>query len=677
MFRHQLRFVVRQAMCLTVFAGLGLLPHNSATAQDAARVADEKPLAADTPSATSAGTAFVAPQGWTLRQSPGLAVIEAPERGSWIAVADVDARDAESAVAAAWSAFRPGVPIRALRSTAPTADKDGWQAQRTFFYETSPSEARAVSARAMRHAGRWTVRITDLATAVAGKREAQVALASNEILPKGYVRETFAGRTAHRLDARRLADMQAFVERSREALGVPGVSIGIVQDGQVVFAGGFGVREAGKPEKVDADTLYLVASNTKSLTTLMLARLVDERRFGWETRVVDVLPRFRLGDDETTRQVRIQHLLCACTGLPRHDLEWLFGPEGATPALTLEILARMQPTSRFGEMYQYSNPIASAAGLVGGHAVYPDLELGAAYDRVMATRVFEPLGMTRTTFDFAQATRGNVALPYAFGVDGRIALVAMAQNAPIRAVRPAGGAWSNVNDMLRYVRMELAGGLLPDGTRYISREALEARRKEQVRTGKDSWYGMGLDVDASSGTPMVFHGGRLRGYRTNMAWFPEHGAGVVVLTNADSGNVLMDAVPRKLLELLFDGEPQAESAVAAAAQSTRDWIAATRKALTFPAAPGDLARLAPRYRNPELGEIRIVRDATGARFDFRTWQAPIASRRNADGTTTFVAASPGWSPEFAEGKSATGEPTLSIRDAQHAYVFTAIAAAAR
>lgn len=402
-----------------------------------------------------------------------------------------------------------------------------------------------------------------------------------------------------------------------------------MQDGKVVYAGGFGVREAGRSAKVDADTLYLVASNTKSLTTLMLARLVDEGRFRWETTVTDVLPQFRLGDASTTQQVRIRHLLCACTGLPRHDLEWIFGPEDATPALTLEILARMQPTSRFGEMYQYSNPIASAAGLVGGHAAYPDLELGAAYDRVMATRVFEPLGMTRTTFDFAEATRGNVAQPHGYGFDrsgfdGRMARVSMAQNAPIRAVRPAGGAWSNVNDMVRYVRMELAGGLLPDGTRYVSREALEARRQEQVRTGKHSWYGMGLDVDTSSGTPMVFHGGRLRGYRTNMAWFPDHDVGVVVLTNGDSGNVLMDVVPRKLLELMFDGEPQAGSAVAATVQSIRDWIAATRKALTVPATTDDLARLASRYRHPVLGDIRIVRDNKGARFDFRSWQAPIA-----------------------------------------------------
>ena len=87
--------------------------------------------------------------------------------------------------------------------------------------------------------------------------------------------ESFAGRQAYKLDAARVKVLTDFVEASRQALGVPGISVGIVQDGKTVFAGGFGVRAVGRPDKVDADTLYLVASNTKPLTTLMLAKLVE------------------------------------------------------------------------------------------------------------------------------------------------------------------------------------------------------------------------------------------------------------------------------------------------------------------------------------------------------------------------------------------------------------------
>ncbi|MBO7942128.1 beta-lactamase family protein, partial [Streptomyces sp. S9] len=116
-------------------------------------------------------------------------------------------------------------------------------------------------------------------------------------------------------------------------LGVPGLSLGIVQGGKVVYAGGFGVREAGKPEPVDADTLYLIASNTKSLTTLMLATLVDEGRLRWDTPVAEVLPDFKLADAQATAQMQIKHLSCACAGLPYRNLDWEFAPPDAPASI--------------------------------------------------------------------------------------------------------------------------------------------------------------------------------------------------------------------------------------------------------------------------------------------------------------------------------------------------------
>ncbi|MFE8598534.1 serine hydrolase domain-containing protein [Archangium violaceum] len=625
-------------------------------------------LDADTPATTRAGHRFIAPAGWSLRVAGTATILESPEGGSWVAFVDTEGVAEDAALAAAWAAFPPGGP-RALRSSTAEPNRDGWRDQRTHTYQTSPDERRTVTARTMRHGERWTVRIADLANTVASKREAQIKLLFEELLPSGYVRETFAGRTAHKLDASRLAVLTGFITRAQRTLEVPGVSIGIVQDGKVVLAAGFGVREHGKPEPVDADTRYLVASNTKSLTTLMLGKLVDEGKLTWETPVATALPAFVLGDAETTRSVQIKHLVCACTGLPRLDVEWLMGPERAPATLTLEILARMRPTSKFGEMYQYSNPIAAAAGLVGGHVAFPALELGAAYDRAMQTRVFGPLGMARTTLDFAIATRGNYARPHAFDHEGKLARVDMAHNLPIRAVRPAGGAWSTVNDLLAYVQMELARGTLRDGRRYISEGVLAARQAEQVRTGKASWYGMGLDVDTSWGTPMVFHGGRMRGYRTNMVWFPEHGVGAVVLTNADSGNVLMDAFPRRLAEVLFDGNPEADDAVAAAAAATRVSLAASRQLLEIPASAQVLAGLAARYRNDVLGEIRVRRTAAGGELELRSVRrAPLAARANPDGTTTIVGLSPGWSPELLVG-TRDGRSTLTLRAGQHEYVF--------
>ena len=248
-----------------------------------------------------------------------------------------------------------------------------------------------------------------MAQAVAEKRSSQLGVVFDKLLPKGYERESFAGKKANKLDAARIAELRQVRRDGEKLLGVPGVSVGLVQDGKVVFAGGFGVRELGKPAKVDGDTKYMVASNTKALTTLMLAKLVDEKKLTWETPATSLLPSFKLGDADTTAKVLVKHLICACTGMPRQDMEWLFEYKGVTPEGALATLGTMQPTSKFGELFQYSNPLAAAAGFIGGHVAFPKLELGAAYDEAMRTRVFAPLGMSPTTFDFARGAPGNAA----------------------------------------------------------------------------------------------------------------------------------------------------------------------------------------------------------------------------------------------------------------------------
>src|SRR5690606_31677210 len=176
----------------------------------------------------------------------------------------------------AWAAYSPEGKRWPVKLSTPAPAKDGWSEIRSYDYQTSPNEKRVVGASAVRANNLWTVVIIDFDMAVAGKRGAQIGLVLGKLLPQGYERESFAGKQAHTLDKPRIAELGKFVETSQKLLGVPGVSVGIVQNGKVVFAGGFGVREAGKPAKVDANTKYIVASNTQALTTLLLANLGDE-----------------------------------------------------------------------------------------------------------------------------------------------------------------------------------------------------------------------------------------------------------------------------------------------------------------------------------------------------------------------------------------------------------------
>jgi CubicO group peptidase (beta-lactamase class C family) len=624
-------------------------------------------MTADTPKTTVDGNGFIAPAEWTVTVRGPATILEAPEGGSRIALVDVAAPDAEAAVKAAWAAYNPQMAWP-LKVTNDSPDKDGWSKQRSFSYQTSPNERRGVQAFAAYANGRWNVAIYDMADAVGEKRGAQVGLIFDRLLPKGYTRETFAGKTAHPLDASRIAALKAFVAAGQKATGIPGVSIGLVQGGKVVYAGGLGVRELGKPTPVDAKTLYMVASNTKAMTTLLLARLVDSGKLTWQTPVTTLLPSFKLGDADTTKQVLVKHLICACTGLPRQDFEWLLEYRNLTPERAIATLGTMQPTSKFGAMFQYSNPLAGAAGFVGGHVLFPDLELGAAYDRAMQEQVFNPLGMSSTTFDYAKALAGNHAAPHSADIDGKPARAVMDVNYSIIPLRPAGAAWSNVDDMLKYVQMELAQGTLPDGTRYIAAGPLLERRAPQVPTGKDSTYGMGLSVDSTYGVPVVHHGGDMIGFHSDMIWLPDHNVGAVVLTNGDPGWLIRSGFRRKLLEVLFDGRAEADADLAARAKTFFEQLAAERKLLTVPADPSRAAALAPRYVNDALGNIAVSHRGTSTTFDFDEWKSDMASRKNPDGTVSFITIAPGLAGfEFVVG--AGPAKTLITRDAQHEYRF--------
>src|SRR6202011_3101845 len=136
---------------------------------------------------------------------------------------------------------------------------------------------------------------------------------------------------------------KAFVETSMQELGIPGASMALIDGGKVVYGGGFGTRELGKSERVDENTLFMAASNTKGMTTLLLSELVDEKKLRWDQPVTEVYPSFKLGDADTTKRVLVKNLICACTGLPRQDLEWIFEFKQATAASSLALLGTMQP----------------------------------------------------------------------------------------------------------------------------------------------------------------------------------------------------------------------------------------------------------------------------------------------------------------------------------------------
>jgi len=636
-----------------------------------ARSAPER-VAADTPRVTPGGATFTAPSGWSIVTDKNLVILEPPEADTHIAIVDSQAADASAAVAAGWAAYKPEAK-RPLKLVTPRPAREGWDERQVFDYETSPNERAVVQVVAMRAGSTWTVFILDGSEPTVEKRGAPIGLIFESLRPKGYQRESFAGRKPQPLDAAHIAQIKAFVETSMQELGIPGASMALIDGGKVVYEGGFGVRKLGKPERVDENTVFMAASNTKGMTTLLLSELVDEKKLKWDEPVTDVYPSFKLGDAETTKKVLVKNLICACTGLPRQDLEWIFEFNNATPESTLALLGTMQPTSKFGEVFQYSNLMASAAGYIGAHLVYPNRELGAAYDEAMQKKIFDPLGMKSTTFNYARALAGNHASPHGDDVDGKPTVASMAFNYAIVPARPAGGVWTSAGDLIRYVQLELALGKLPNGKQLVSAENLLERRAPQTALGEDASYGMGLIVDRRYGIPVVSHGGSMAGFKSNLYFLPDSGIGAAMLTNSDNGGMLVGPFGRRLLEVVFDGKLEAAGDVAAQAARHKAALAKDRERLVVPAAPALVTDLAKRYSSKELGELAVLNQDGVTTFDFGEWKSTVASRKNDDGTISFITIDPtndGF--EFVVGERA-GKRVLIIRDGQHEYIFTEVA----
>jgi CubicO group peptidase (beta-lactamase class C family) len=359
--------------------------------------------------------------------------------------------------------------------------------------------------------------------------------------------------------------------------------------------------------------------------------------------------------------------------MPRQDLEWLLEFKDITPERALATLGTFEPTSKFGELFQYSNLMAAAAGFVGGHLLYPDLELGAAYDKAMQTRIFDPLGMGDTTFDFKIGESGDWARPHGFSIDGRMTEMSNSFNHLISPYRPAGGAWSSAADVARYVQLEITKGIGPDGKRVVSEANLLQRRKPTVPTGENAFYGMGLFTETVAGVPVVTHGGTLQGYHSDWWALPDSGLGAVLLTNSDSGPAMFEPFLRRLLEVAYDGKPEAAQKVANAAAAIKLQAKARRARVTVPGDPAALAGLAPSYRDRELGNTITISSQDGGKWvKAGSIEGPLATRKNADGSISLVSIGPGNIGLDAVIGNKDGLRTLTVRDSQHEYVYTEV-----
>ncbi len=650
-------------LCLFALAAMLAISPIAHAAEPERVLAKDEALAVD-------GAGLTGPVAWSVGNDPGMTTLTAPEGDlRLIVIDDLNESDADAAVRAGW--LRIGVTAPAPRQVQDWPATDGWDAVRGFSYDLPPEAKRILYASAQRKGERWFVVLVDGAESTMGKRSAAVDQAVTSFRPSDYVRESFAGKPAKRLTPADVAALKGFVATSMDQLGIPGAGFGLMQNGEMLFLDGMGVRELGQPAKVDADTLFMVASNTKGMSTLMLATLVDEGKIGWDQPVTQLLPEFRLGDAQTTAQVQVRHLVCACTGLPRKDLDWIFNtPRGTRADTAFKLLAATSPTSGFGEIFQYSNLMTTAGGWLGGRVAHPGIETGAAYDRAMRERVFAPLGMDRTLLSFADAIKDrNRAAPHGFGLDGKPATSELDLSWSVQPYRPAGGAWSTTHDLLRYAANELNQGVTPTGRRIVSAQNLLERRKRGVKEGEDAFYGIGISEDNRAGVSVFHHGGAMPGHMTDWVVIPDANLAAVILTNSDSGRMLLEPFRRRLLEALYGGKNEAAPEVMARADQLQARNVEARKQLVLPVTGAQAGELATAYRSAELGVLQVERSADAVRFRFTDWASDVALKREADGSTSWVTISPSIQGFAFVPATVDGKRALKLIDAQAEYVF--------
>ncbi len=344
-------------------------------------------------------------------------------------------------------------------------------------------------------------------------------------------------------------DVTAAVEQYR----VPGLGFALINQGREVLSRGFGTRNLDRGGAVDADTLFAIGSVSKSFTCAAIAMLVDEGSLDWDTRVIDLMPSFRLFDPYATREMTVRDLLVHRSGLARGDFMWY-----KTPYTSEEVLHRarhLEPSWTFRTTFGYQNIMYVAAGEVIRTVS------GLSWDDFIDRRLIEPLGMTRSRSHLQYIDdRSNVASPHA-ELDDTLRAIPHEIGTNSNA---AGSIYSSARDMLQWLRLHLGDGSI-DGRRLLTSGSLNALHTPQMLIAYVSpWsemfpdasflsYAYGWFVFSYRGQTVVTHSGNIDGMTAVACVVPAIGFGLVALANADGSSLPQALVYRAIDDALAGG----------------------------------------------------------------------------------------------------------------------------
>lgn len=341
---------------------------------------------------------------------------------------------------------------------------------------------------------------------------------------------------------------------------VPGVAVAIVQNDQIVFSQGFGVKEYGKPDQVTPDTLFGIASNTKAMTVALLAQLVDQYKISWQTKIVDILPEFQLYNAAVTQDFTLIDLLSHRSGLGTGAGDLLIWPNTTyTNKDILDKLKYLPQASRFRTEFSYNNLMYIVAGKV------VEKITGKSWSNVIQSNLFNSLGMHNSFASFSQLgdKRKDIAMPHV-SIDEELFV---AKSHYLEGFSSAGSVISTVTDMSLWLKTLLNLGKINSEktTRfkllYTSNQAKKMWQPHTLRTVSEaatehdkthfSAYGLGWFLNDFQGVKLVHHTGSMRGMMSKVALIPEKNIGVVILSNQQSSAAL-NAIYRETFEAYLE-----------------------------------------------------------------------------------------------------------------------------
>ncbi|SFS19157.1 CubicO group peptidase, beta-lactamase class C family [Dyella sp. OK004] len=460
---------------------------------------------------------------------------------------------------------------------------------------------------------------------------ASTAWAQPPIAPPGAAPEMAVTAKADALPPQ-LQDFQAYVDSARKQFDVPGIAVAIVKDGKVVMEQGFGLREQGKPQPVDARTLFAIASNTKAFTAASLQMLAEQGKLKMDDRVIDHLPWFQMSDPYVTREMRIRDLLAHRSGLGLGAGDLLYWPP--TSYTTKEVVQRLREVplaTSFRSAYAYDNILFAVATLV------IEQVSGQSYADFIRNNIFKPVGMDESLVDMTYLKPGmDTAIGHAkFNFKELKPVPPMAwSNNP-----GAGGIYASAHDLAKWMNVQLAGGRLPDVDGKEHRLFKEESQKQMwsmltpMKIGEPpvpelaavkpnfAGYGEGWFLSDYRGQRLVWHTGGWPGMVSRLTLVPELKLGVVVLTNQESGAAFNAVTYRVLDAYLGKDKTDWVAAYAAAVKKSEgkaddSWKKheAARDKNSQPSLP--LAKYAGSYRDPWYGDVVVSQEGGKMRLRF-------------------------------------------------------------